>query len=470
MFSVGIDFGTTGCKAIVSDSLGRIAGQAYLEYPLLVLSKFEVEQDAHFWWELPCQAVREAVADSGVPAGQIGAVSVTSQGISFVLVDENLEPVANAISWLDCRAQEEVEDIRRDYSEQEIYSMTGVVLDGVYVLPKLLWMKRHRPEALRRAKKLLMPHDYIIAKLCGAIVTDHTMAGGTMLYDVKNRCWSRELLAHYGIEESLLPELVTAGSRAGTLSRRAAEETGLCEGITVGVGGQDQKVAAFLCKPDLDAVTLSLGTAGAMEFLTDRPAFGDSSRIPLFSYITARCWTFEPVISTTGACLKWLRNTLFPTLSFRSMDQLAETAAPGELFFYPSLNNAEGAFYGISLNTGKEDIISSVLEGIAFQIKKRLLLCEAVCGEKKRMIVFGSGGSSDVWCQIIADVTGKELIALSSPDAAGLGAAKLALMAAGEDISRFGEDVFRSSRRYLPRRQEVYETAYRRYIEQENKL
>jgi len=258
---------------------------------------------------------------------------------------------------------------------------------------------------------------------------------------------------------------------------------GLKENITVAVGGQDQKVAAYFARRGGNAATLSLGTAGAMEFIVPAPVFDKKMRLPLFPFIQKDKWTLEPVISTAGAALKWYRDAFFEGEPYQALDARAGKSAPGSggVFFYPHFGMAssphwlpdkKGAFYGLTLGTSADEITRAVLEGIAFQIKENLDICEALSEKITGMMVFGSGSRSDIWCKIIADITGKDIYALASPDAAAQGAAALALESLGDTGDTKDIDDITEYTRYIPdgENQKIYKKIYKNYRETEAKL
>ena len=224
---IGIDLGTTGCKAAVYDEQGYILGESYLEYGLITLSATMIEQDPAAWWALTCQAVREALASSGTAGRQACAIAVSSQGISFVPVDAAGRPLGNAINWLDTRAVDESAALLAHFSEQELFRLTGKRASPVYVLPKLLWLRGHEPARWQATHKVLMGHDYLVYRLCGEMVTDHSLAGGTLLYDLAGQGWSARLLEATGLARGLLPAIGWAGTRVGRLTAEAAEALGL---------------------------------------------------------------------------------------------------------------------------------------------------------------------------------------------------------------------------------------------------
>lgn len=483
MYAIGIDLGTTGCKAVMADRNGNIVGQEYIEYPLIVISDKMIEQDANLWWELSCRAVKSVVERSGIAPEQVTGISVSSQGISFVLVDENTMPLSNAISWLDTRPQREMQLISDRFSETEIFKITGKRINSLYVLPKLLWYKRNKKTLYRKAYKLLTAHDFLIAKMSGRYVTDYTMAAGTMLFDVKQCCWSDKIIKAFDVRRELLPEVHIAGTELGELLPAAAEKMGLTAKTQVVVGGQDQKVAAYTAEPDSGMATLCLGTAGAMEFIIDQPVFDKKMRMPLFPYLTENKWTLEAVVSTTGAALKWYRNVFFPGNTYKELDHLAINSVPGskDVYFYPHfgsatsphwVENAKGMFYGLTLDSKKEDVTRSILEGIAFQIRFNIEICEKLSNKIDTITIFGSGSLSDIWCDIIAGVTGKTIIPLSTPDAVGLGAAKLAFKATGSLDKNYCKNIMNNGRMFSADKDTLkkYHNVYQKYRAVEKKL
>jgi xylulokinase len=478
IYTIGLDLGTTGCKAVVADCFGHILGQEYIEYPL-IFSGGHIEQDASLWWELSCMAVASATVRSGVKKEEIKAISAASQGISFVPVDIGLSPLGNAISWLDTRAKKETGEIEKIFDEREIFKRTGKRISEAYVLPKLMWQKKHKRGMYKKTHKFLMAHDFIIAKMTGECVTDHTMAGGTLLYDIAKRRWSEAIAGAFGIDIALLPQIRQSGTSAGALKPEAAGMMGLPENLPVAIGGQDQKVAAYFALRGKKAATLSLGTAGAMEFIVSKPVFDKKMRLPLFPFTEEGKWTLESVISTAGASLKWYRNTFFEGEPYDALNKAAEKSKPGSggVYFYPHFgmagsphwrSNQKGAFCGLLLDTASEDMTRSVLEGIAFQIKENLDICEVLSEKTNDLIVFGGGSQSAVWCQIIADVTKKTIQALPYPDAAAQGAAMLALEERGIMYQGDGGDLTK----YAPNEEnsKKYAEIYKDYRDTEKKL
>lgn len=480
MIYLAIDLGTTGCRSILFDSELRQISDCYQEYGLITLGDKWVEQDAELWWTLTLETAKGALEKAGVSAAEVKAISVSSQGITLVPVDKKLNPLYHAISWLDTRAEQQAEQIEKDFGKRHIFTLTGKPVDAAYFLPKVLWLKDEIPEIYKAAWKFLMPMDFLIAKLTGNCVTDHSMASGTLLYDIKNKVWSREVLNKYDIEECRLPELKWSGEIAGTLLPEVAQELGLSPECVVAVGAQDQRCAALGAGLKKGVMTISLGTAGALcKYWEEAKTEGDM-RIGWSAYVSEGSWVTEGVVNTAASSLRWVRDVIFPGCSYDIINQEAAEAQEREsgMLFYPYLSGAsspdyypdsEGCFYGVNLASQRGDFALAVMEGVAFQIRIILEAMEAY-KDVRSLVLFGGGARSPLWCQIISDVTGMEIVVPETEEAAGAGAAILAGLAVG-DFTRSKLPTLTYKRFCQPgSRQAEYEKKYGRYRDIEYKL
>lgn len=438
---VGIDLGTTVCKALVFDQNLRVLAAASRPLSLSTLSGAEIEQDAEGWWQAAALVAREALRESGCDARSVRGLGVSSQGISFVPVDGAGAPLRPAISWLDTRAVEQRRAVLDALSEQRVFAITGKRCSEAYVLPKLLWLRQHEPEVWAKTRRILMPLDFLLARLTGESVTDHTMASGTMLYDITRKEWSPRILDEFGLERSLLPEIRHGGEAAGRLRQTAADELGLSAGIPVAVGGQDQKVAALGAGIDLEKCTISLGTAMAITQKCGTPAIDAAMRIPCFADLLPERWLLEGS-SVCCSILDWAKQAFYPGADWgavnRDVDAAAGAAnAPSMLpffsgapapFFDPS---ARGTLTGLDLSTTPAQIIRSVYDGIAFLIRANIEVMESFARPVGELRIFGGGSKSDPWCGIIADTVRRPVSALATSESASVGAAILAGMAGG---------------------------------------
>ena len=310
---VGIDIGTMGIRSMVFDSDLVEVGKSYKTYPLINISSKEIEQDANLWWQLTVETLKEAL-EQAKGKGQVRGISVSSQGIAFVPVDKNYEPLRNAFSWLDGRAEEQITQIQEKFSERRMYEITGKSTKAFYTLPKIMWLKQNEPENYKKAHKLLLPLDFVTAKLCGKPVCDHTMAAGTMMYDINTQDWNDEITDAFGVDKGKLPELRYSAEPIGTVLGSVAQELGLPDGVKVCVGGQDQKCASFGAGIADGIATISLGTATAVGKRWSVPHKDELMRIPSFSFLFEKTWFTEGVLSTAAACMRWLKETFLKAL------------------------------------------------------------------------------------------------------------------------------------------------------------
>lgn len=476
-YVLAIDFGTSGCRSAVYNSNLDMLSSAIEEYPLIINSETEIEQDANIWWEKAKHTISEAVTASAIPADEIRALSISSQGIAFVPIDREGNTLYNAISWLDMRADEELELLRSKYDLLSLYRRTGKRLSGVYTLPKLIWFKNHYPEIYKAAWKILLPMDYILFKLSGKCVTDHTMAGGTMYYDVSSHTWDLKILQDNGLDVSKLPDISWSGDEIGTILPDVADELGLSKDTLIVNGAQDQKCAAYGAGAALDVASVSLGTGSCLAQISSVPVADSKMRIPFFSYVSEGLWDLEGVINTAGSAYSWFKNLFANEMSFQQLNEAAEAVSiPNSVLFFPYLSgesspfwgNGTGSFTGLSLLSTAGHMARAVMEGVAFSIRENLEAMQSVCGPAKQIRLYGGGSKSNLWCQIIADVANIPVARLASSETALAGAAMLAFRPLNEETPPglncaeiFHPDINTSK---------IYQTAYEHYEFVRNKF
>lgn len=461
---IGIDIGTTGCKGILTDADFNILGEEYFEVPLIKLSPCEIEQSAEDWWRLTQQVIRNLVKGCVRP---VRAISVSSQGISFVPVDKDNNPLYNSLNWLDTRATDQVASIKNIISEADLYRITGKTLSASYTLPKLLWFREHKRELYDKTEKFLMPLDYITAKLCGRCITDKTMASGTMLFDNDKGEWSQTLMDLFAIDKNKLPEVGLSGQPAGVILKSVAAELGLNEDVVIAVGAQDQKCAALAAGIGKGIATVSIGTATAVEVLSDKiPSF--ESALPRFCFVNEHEFVLENAINTTGAALKWFKDNFYPELDYESIDRiLSIKESDGHVFFYPFLCES-GCFYGLNLSSDRDSLLAGVLEGVCFQVRGLIEKIEAESGPITTLHLYGGGAKSRVWMQMMADITGKAVCIPHTEEMANVGAAMLAGRAV-QSMQSFPQDATPKMKAiYNPK--SSYETLYAEYTRIEQRL
>ena len=469
---LAIDLGTSNCRSAVFNEEMELLSVAAREYPLFSITAAEIEQDAEDYWQAAKATMRQAIEQAGEAGKAVAGISVSSQGITFIPVEESGKPLGRAVSWLDMRAENEEKAIEEQYGLEELFRITGKRANGCYTLSKLMWYRQNHPEIYEKAYKILLPMDYLVFRLCGRAVTDHTMAGGTMFYDIGTQNWSERILQDQGLAEEKLPEICWAGTDAGVIKPDLADELGLSREVRIAVGAQDQKCASLGAGISSSVATASLGTASCIERLSDRPVADSQQRIPLFSYLWPGAWAFEGIINTAASSYQWFRNNFAKGISYPELDVLAEEADKrGErCFFFPYLagmtspfwGDVPGGFTGLSLATDTGQMAMAVMDGVACNIRANLEVMEEVTGESKELRLFGGGAVSPFWCRHMADITGKRIVTLRSPETALAGAAMLACKAVE---GKFPKPI-QTDRVYEPDavRSSVYEEYYQVYL------
>ncbi len=281
-----------------------------------------------------------------------------------------------------------------------------------------------------------MPLDFIIARLTGEYATDHTMASGTMLYDITGQRWSTSILDAFDLDGTMLPGLQWGGTQIGSLRADAADALGLARDVRVIMGGQDQKVAALGAGIDLGICTISLGTAMAITQKCESPVIDPKMRIPCFTDLLPGRWVLEGS-AVCCSILDWARQVFLPGIDDAELNRLADEAgdrahAPLLLPFFSGASgpfhdpDARGTLHGLDLSTTPGQIVRSIYEGIAYLVRANLEVMESISRPVEGLRIFGGGSRSDVWCGIISDVLKRPVSAMATPESASVGAAILA--------------------------------------------
>jgi xylulokinase len=441
---LGIDVSTTATKAILVDGSGAVVGVGSAEYDYDVPRPRWSEQDPQLWWDGAQHAIRAALTNAGVSGSDIAAAGLAGQMHGAVLLDEADEPLRPAILWNDQRTAAECDEIRERVGATRLIEVTGNDALTGFTAPKLLWVRRHEPEVWARVAHVMLPKDYVRLRLTGERATDRADAAGTLLLDLAARDWSTEVLGALDINPALLPRTEEGPQITGLVTADAADATGLRAGIPVVAGGGDQAANAVgVGAVDEGVVALSLGTSGVVFAATERPIVEPAGRVHAFCHAVPDRWHLMSVMLSAAGSLRWFRDALAPGVEFGALVDEAADVAPGSdgLLFLPYLSGersphadplARGAFVGLTVTHERRHLTRAVLEGVAFGLRDGLdLIVSAGVQPPRQLRATGGGVASPVWRQILADVLGAEIAAVSTTEGAAFGAAMLAAVGAG---------------------------------------
>ncbi|MFN2135302.1 MAG: xylulokinase [Candidatus Promineifilaceae bacterium] len=443
-YLLGLDISTTGAKALIVDRAGEVVASATHPLSLSTPHPLWSEQDPQGWWDGMWRSIAGALAAANLGGDDIAAIGLTGQMHGLVLLDESGQVLRPAILWNDQRTGPQCDEIRQRVGKERLIQITGNDALTGFTAPKILWVQENEPEIWAKTRHILLPKDYIRYRLTGEYAVDRAGGAGTILFDLKERTWSPEMLAALDIPAAWLPPTYEGPQVTGVVSAAAAEQTGLAPGTPVVGGGGDQAAGATgVGAVEAGIIALTLGTSGVVFATTDAPLIQPEGRLHAFCHAVPNKWHFMGVMLSAAGSLQWYRDTLAPGEEFGALTGEAGAVSPGSegLFFLPYLTGertpypdplARGAWVGLTVRHTRPHLTRAVLEGVAFGIKDSFtLIQEAGLGAIDQVRISGGGAKSPLWRQIMADVLGVQLVTVNTTEGAAFGAALLAGVAAG---------------------------------------
>lgn len=448
---LGLDVGTSGTKAIAMDASGCLLASALVEYPLHSPKPGWAEQDPADW---KC-ACFEALAQLAgkIDTSRVKGLGLTGQMHGSVFLDAGNNVLRPALLWCDQRTAAQCDAITETVGADRLIQMVSNPALTGFTAPKILWLRDNEPAIYEKVRKVLLPKDYIRLVLTGEFGTDVADASGTLLFDVKNRTWHRELMSLLGIDPDWMPPSFEGPEVTGTLSREAAEKIGLPEGIPVVAGGGDQAAGGVGCGIVRKGVlSASLGTSGVVFAFADEVSTDPEGRVHTFCHAVPGKWHVMGVMLSAGGSLQWFRNMLCQEEmalakesgrdAYEFITEAAASVTPGAegLLFLPYLTgertphkdpHAKGAFIGLSLRHTKAYMARAVLEGVAFGMRDSLEIIREMGVAVSEVRTSGGGARSRLWRQILADTGRTPMVTINVDEGPSYGAAILASVAAG---------------------------------------
>ncbi len=443
-YFLGLDVSTTASKALIVDDQGKVTAVASSPHTLQSPRSLWSEQDPAEWWHAASASIRAALAKAGIGGQDIAAIGLTGQMHGLVLLDETGAVLRPAILWNDQRTQSQCDEIHARIGKQKFIQISGNVALTGFTAPKILWVKENEPQVYSRTRHVLLPKDYIRYRLTGEFAMDKADGSGTVLFDLKARDWSDDLLTDLEIPREWMPPTYEGCEFTGRITADAAAATGLRAGTPVAAGGGDQAAGAVgVGAVEPGVVALTVGTSGVVFATTPAPLIEPEGRLHAFCHAVPGMWHFMGVMLSAAGSLQWYRDAIAPGLSFDDLVQEATAIPAGSegLLFLPYLSGertphpdpfARGAFIGLTLRHTRAHMTRAVLEGVAFGLKDSFTLIQnAGLGAINQIRASGGGVKSALWRQILASVLNAELITVNTAEGGAYGAALLAGVGAG---------------------------------------
>ena len=441
---LGIDLGTTGLKAVLTDVGGKIIDIGYRQYPLDVPQRGFAEQSPEAWYEALCLAVKDVLGKTGIDPKTIGCIGFSGQMHGLVTLDREDKILYPAIIHCDGRAFREKSEINALVTTEQFGEWTQNRPNSGFQVLSLMWLRNNRPDVYEKIACVLLPKDYLRFRLTGEKASEVTDACSTLMFDGRRHCWSEGVLKAAQIDSAILPE---AGHYpfeiAGSITKKAAEETGLAEGTPVSYGGGDTPMTAIgnaILSPG--EASVSVGTSGQLFVAIDRPKYDPQLRTHTFCHAKKDSWYIMGAILNACLAQNWFDNSVLNDGDYALLGAAAEKVPAGSkgLLFLPYLTgertphmneHASGAFLGLTLEHDRVCMHRAVLEGVAFALKDALQIINALDIPLNRILIAGGGAKSALWRQIISDVFEMPLYRSASKEQASMGAVICAQIAAG---------------------------------------
>lgn len=438
MYYIGVDLGTSAVKLLLMEESGKIEKIVSKEYPLFFPHPGWSEQNPQDWMRETMAGIKELTED--IDKTKVAGIGCGGQMHGLVTLDERDEVIRPAILWNDGRTGEETDYLNTVIGKDKLSGYTANIAFAGFTAPKILWMKKNEPENFARVKKIMLPKDYLAYCMTGSFCTDLSDASGMLILDVKNRCWSKEMLDICGITEEQLPALYESWQVVGSLKPEIAAELGLSQDVKFVAGAGDNAAAAVGTGTVGDGqCNISLGTSGTV-FISSRE-FGvdENNALHSFDHADGRYHLMGCMLSA-ASCNKWWSEEILNTKDFAKEQEGIVKLGENQVFFLPYLmgersphNNpdARAVFFGMSMDTSRAEMTQAVLEGVAFGLRDSLEVARSLGIHIERTKICGGGAKSPLWKKIIANVMNLKVDVPAVEEGPSMGGAMLAAVGCG---------------------------------------
>lgn len=438
MYYIGVDLGTSAVKLLLMEESGKIEKIVSKEYPLFFPHPGWSEQNPEDWLAQTMAGIRELTED--IDKAQVAGIGCGGQMHGLVTLDSEDRVIRPAILWNDGRTGAETDYLNTVIGKEKLSQYTANIAFAGFTAPKILWMKKNEPEKFQRIAKIMLPKDYLAYCMTGAFCTDMSDASGMLLLDVKNRCWSREMMEICGIKEEQLPKLYESWQVVGTLKPEIAAGLGFPEDVKVVAGAGDNAAAAVGTGTVGDGqCNISLGTSGTIFISSKDFGVDEHNALHSFAHADGRYHLMGCMLSA-ASCNKWWSEEILNTKDYAKEQKGIEKLGENQVFFLPYLMgersphndpDARAVFFGMSMDTSRAEMTQAVLEGVAFGLRDSLEVARSLGIRISRTKICGGGAKSPLWKKIIANVMNLKVDVLEVEEGPSMGGAMLAAVGCG---------------------------------------
>ena len=438
MLYIGVDLGTSSVKLLLMDEEGRIKKTVSREYPLSFPHPGWSEQNPEDWYTQTINGLDELLSNSD--KSQVAGLSFGGQMHGLVVLDENDNVLRPAILWNDGRTGKETDYLNNVIGKANLSEYTANIAFAGFTAPKILWMKDNEPELFAKIAKIMLPKDYLAYRLTGEFCTDVSDASGMLLFDVKNKCWSEEMMKICSVRRDQLAKIYESYEVVGTLKKDVATALGLPASVKVIAGAGDNAAAAVgTGTVGNGRCNISLGTSGTIFISSDTFGVDANNALHSFAHADGHYHLMGCMLSA-ASCNKWWMDEILRTTEYAAEQEQITKLGQNNVFFLPYLmgersphNNpdARGTFIGMTLGTTREDMTQAVLEGVAFGLRDSLEVAKSIGNQIERTKICGGGAKSPLWRKMIANIMNLKVDILQTEEGPGLGAAMLAMVGCG---------------------------------------
>lgn len=439
MLYIGVDLGTSAVKLLLMNGAGKIEKIVSKEYSLSFPHPGWSEQNPEDWWSQTVEGIKELTADCDKKS--VAGISFGGQMHGLVILDKEDNVIRPAILWNDGRTTKETDYLNNEIGKDKLSQYTANIAFAGFTAPKILWVKNNEPDNFKKISKIMLPKDYIAYKLSGSFCSDYSDASGMLLVDVKNKCWSKEMLEICGISEDKLPKLYESYEAVGTLKPDVAGELGLSESCKVVAGAGDNAAAAVGTGTVGDGrCNISLGTSGTIFISSEKFGVDKNNALHAFAHADGHYHLMGCMLSA-ASCNKWWMEEIIGTKEYNKEQEKITKLGENNVYFLPYLMgersphnnpNARGTFIGLTMDTTRADMTQAVLEGVSFAIRDSFEVAKSLGIKIENTKICGGGAKSPLWRKMIANILNIKVEVIESEEGPALGGAMLAAVACGE--------------------------------------